>query len=97
MREVVVQHQDDDRGSINKSEIKDDLFAILTVFIAINNGKSSVANRRAHKARELKQRQQSQATEVSQEGGPRRGAAVKEDQEQEVSDSSNGTTEAGTQ
>ena len=44
------QHQDDGRGSISENEIKDNILAILTVFIAINNGKRSVANQRAHKA-----------------------------------------------
>jgi predicted site-specific integrase-resolvase len=54
---VVVQHQGDDDDDNDgggrpgdESELRDDLLAIVTVFVASNNGKRSAANRRARKA-----------------------------------------------
>lgn len=106
---VVVQHQGDADGgpgsisnSSSESELKDDLLAILTVFVASNNGKRSAANRRARRARELEQQQQqAQAAEASQEGGPLGAAATANtaegDQEPEMGDPSDGPAEADAQ
>ena len=92
---VVVQHQGDAGGPSGESELRDDLLAIVTVFVASNNGKRSAANRRARKARELAEHQ-TQAAEASQEGGA---AAIpaEGDQEQEMGDPSDGPTEADAQ
>jgi len=96
---VVVQHQGGaEPGSSSERELKDDLLAILTVFVASNNGKRSAANRRARKARELEQ-QQAQAAEAGKEGGAIVGGdtALEGDKEQEMGNPSDCTAEADAQ
>ena len=94
---VVVQHQGDDvNGPGDESELRDDLLAIVTVFVASNNSKRSAANRRARKARELEQQQRAQTAEASQEGGPGE-AAAEGDQESEMGDPSDDQAETDAQ
>jgi predicted site-specific integrase-resolvase len=52
---VVVCDQGADASEVGsaESELKDDLLAILTVFVASNNGRRAAANRRLRKARAL--------------------------------------------
>jgi len=81
---VVVQHQSDDAGSDVESELKDDLLAILTVFVASNNGRRSAANRRARKERD---QAKAKAEEAEKERGREASAG---DKEQEMGDTSDG-------
>jgi len=78
---IVVQHQDD--VTSNERELKDDLLAILTVFVASNNGRRAAANKRARRAREQAGKGE---TKAQKEGESGRGTTTgKEgDQMQEV-------------
>jgi predicted site-specific integrase-resolvase len=47
---IVVQHDREESASGNADELRDDLLAVVTCFVASNNGKRAAANRRARRA-----------------------------------------------
>ena len=72
---VVVQDQaDGDRATTDESELKDDLLAIITVFVASNNGKRAAANRRARRLSAQKEAEEKEGGEGREEEG--RGGTV---------------------
>ena len=48
---LVVLHKGDEGDAEDTGELRDDLLAIVTVFVASNNGRRAAANRRANKER----------------------------------------------
>ena len=70
---IVVLDKDDGAGDDSvESELRDDLLAIVTVFVASNNGKRSAANRRARKKRALEEEEEDGNEEERQEPGNQR-------------------------
>lgn len=80
---LVVQHAGDAVPG-TEGELKDDLLAILTVFVASNNGRRAAANRRARLAREREAAPASEGDETGEDGDG--GDAAERDQMPQVGD-----------
>ena len=64
---IVVQH-DRDGEPDESAELRDDLLAVVTCFVASSNGKRAAANRRARKAAERERGEGGVAAAATEEG-----------------------------